>query len=329
MEWKRKNDMQQNSMTRRSWYNFQERGVFLVLIGLIIVFSIKEPNFRQVTNFINIIRQICEISIAAIGMTYLIIAAEFDLSVGSLYGVAAVSAGVVLQAGMPIELAIIAPLLLVGLIGLANGLVVTKLNVPAFIVTLSMMQIGRGLKHYISNGMVISVFPKSADPFFAIGDNIAGIIPAQIIVMIALNIIAAVVLKKTTFGYKVYATGGNQKAAQLAGINTARIKIYCFIICAVTSAISGLVSLGYLQSVHPTAGNGREMDVIGAVIIGGTFLFGGRGSILGTFLGAAIMGVVRNGMVLLGVPAYGQEAFVGFVILFAVVIDIWVKKEKK
>ena len=310
------------------WHQFQEKGVLLVLLGLIVVFSIMSPNFGQVSNLINIIRQMSEISIAAIGMTYLIIAAEFDLSVGSLYGLAAVTGGVILAAGYPVAFAVIAPILVVIIIGLINGLITTKLNVPAFIVTLSFMAIARGMIYYISGARAISIFPESAEPFFVIGDNVFDVIPLQIFIMIALNIIAAIVLTKTTFGYKVYATGGNKKAAQLAGINTDRIKIICFIICGITSAIAGLISLGYMQSVHPLAGVGREMDVIGAVIIGGTFLFGGRGSIFGTFLGAAIMGVVRNGMVLLGVPTYGQEAFVGFVILIAVVIDIWVKREK-
>jgi simple sugar transport system permease protein/ribose transport system permease protein len=310
------------------WQNFQERGVLLVLIGLVLAFSLVSPNFRQFSNFINITKQICEISIAGIGMTYLLIAAEFDLSVGSLYGLAAVSGATVLRTGLPFEFAFIIPVLLVALMGFINGAITTKLNVPAFIVTIAMMWIVRGMIYYISGAQAISIFPKSADPFFVIGDNFAGIIPIQIFIMIGLNIVAAIVLKKTTFGFKVYATGGNKKAAQLTGINTDRIKIYCFILCAVTSAISGLISLGYMQSVHPSAGLGREMDVIGAVIVGGTALFGGRGSILGAFLGATIMGVVRNGMVLVGVPAWGQDAFVGVVILIAVVTDILVKRVK-
>lgn len=194
--------------------------------------------------------------------------------------VAAVSGATVLRTGLPFEFAFIVPVLLVALMGFTNGAITTKLNVPAFIVTIAMMWIVRGMIYYISGAQAISIFPKSADPFFVIGDNFAGIIPIQIFIMIGLNIVAAIVLKKTTFGFKVYATGGNKKAAQLTGINTDRIKIYCFILCAVTSAISGLISLGYMQSVHPSAGLGREMDVIGAVIVGGTALFGGRGSIL-------------------------------------------------
>jgi len=316
------------SIFRHGWHQFQERGVLLVLIGLVVVFSIAQPNFRQMSNFINITRQICEISIAGIGMTYLLIAAEFDLSVGSLYGLAAVTGAVVLRAGLPIGLAVVLPIILIAVIGLINGTITTKLTIPAFIVTISMMWIVRGLIYYVSGAQAISIFPKSAEPFFIIGDNVAGVIPVQIFIMIGLNIIAAIVLTKTTFGFKVFATGGNKKAAQLSVINTDRVKIYCFIICGVTSAISGLISLGYMQSVHPLAGGGREMDVIGAVIVGGTALFGGRGSILGTFLGAAIMGVVRNGMVLLGVSAWGQEAFVGAVILIAVIADTWLKKEK-
>lgn len=324
----KKNTKYMRSGLARGWSQFQERGVLIVLISLVVVFSIVTPNFRQMSNFINIIRQISEISIAGFGMTYLLIAAEFDLSIGSLYGLSAVTAAAVLSAGLPIWIAVLSSVLLVAFMGLINGMITTKLKVPAFIVTISMMWIVRGMIYYVSGAQAISIFPKSAEPFFIIGGNIADIIPIQIFIMIGLGIFAAITLSKTTFGFKVYATGGNKKASQLTGINADRIKIYCFIICGVASAISGLISLGYMQSVHPLAGIGREIDVIGAVIVGGTALFGGRGSILGTFLGAAIIGVVNNGMILLGVPAWGQEAFVGLVILIAVILDTLVRREK-
>ncbi len=313
------------------WARFKERGVLLVLIGLCAVFSLLTPNFRQLTNLINIMRQISEISIAAIGMTYIIICAEIDLSVGSVYGLAAMIAANILRLKMgvsPVIPAFVAALGFGALVGLFNGVISTKLKVPAFIVTLSVLAIVRGGVFGLSGGYSIAVFPKAAAPFFFIGNSIGKVFPIQILVMLALNVIAAVVLSKSTYGFQLYATGGNRKAAGLTGINTDRVKIAAFIVCGVAAAFSGVVSLAYLQSVHPSAGIGREMDVIAAVILGGTYLYGGRGTILGTFIGAAIIGVVRNGMVLMSVPAYSQEASIGAVILLAVIADIWLRREK-
>jgi ribose/xylose/arabinose/galactoside ABC-type transport system permease subunit len=315
----------------RSLSRFKERGVLLVLVGLCAVFSIMTPNFRQFTNLINIMRQISEISIAAIGMTYVIICAEIDLSVGSVYGLAAMIAANVLRLNMgisPVVPAFIAALGFGALVGLFNGLVSTKLKVPAFIVTLSMLAIIRGGVFGLSGGYSIAVFPKAATPFFFIGNSIGNVFPIQILVMLVLNVIAGIALSKTTYGFQLYATGGNKKAAALTGINTDRVKIMAFVICGLAAAFSGTVSLAYLQSVHPSAGIGREMDIVAAVILGGTYLYGGRGTILGTFIGAAIIGVVRNGMVLMSVPAYSQEASIGAVILLAVIADIWLRREK-
>jgi simple sugar transport system permease protein/ribose transport system permease protein len=228
----------------------------------------------------------------------------------------------------PVVPAFLAALAFGALVGLFNGVITTKLKVPAFIVTLSVLAIVRGGVFGLSGGYSIAVFPKAAEPFFFIGNSIGKVFPIQIIVMIVLNVVAAVVLSKSTYGFQLYATGGNRKAADLTGINTDRIKITAFIVCGLATAFSGIVSLAYLQSVHPSAGIGREMDVIAAVILGGTYLYGGRGTILGTFIGAAIIGVVRNGMVLMSVPAYSQEASIGGVILVAVIADIWLRREK-
>ena len=225
-------------------------------------------------------------------------------------------------------LAFVAALALGGVVGLFNGVITTKLRVPAFIVTLSVLAIARGALYGVSGGYSISIFPKSADPFFYMGNSIGNVFPRQILLMLAVAVIAGIVLSKSTFGFQIYATGGNKKAADLTGINTDRIKIATFVICGLMAAFSGIISLSYLQSVHPSAGLGREMDVIAAVILGGTYLYGGRGTILGTFIGAAIIGVVRNGMVLMSVPAYSQEALIGAVILLAVVADIWLRREK-
>ena len=192
----------------KGWSQFSERGVFIVLILLVVILSILTPNFRRIGNIINIARQISEISISAIGMTYLIIAAEFDLAVGSVYGLAAIVAAIVLRQGFPVILAFLAALAVGVVVGLINGTVTTKLKVPAFIVTLSMLTIVRGFVYGLSGGYSISIFPESANSFFLLGNSIGGVFPIQIIIMIVLFIIAGVILSKTTFGFKIYATGG-------------------------------------------------------------------------------------------------------------------------
>jgi ribose/xylose/arabinose/galactoside ABC-type transport system permease subunit len=314
------------------WKRFKERGVLAVLVGLCVFFSLTSPNFLHLTNMINIMRQISEICISALGMTFVIICAEIDLSVGSVYGLSAIFSAIILRsnlvAGWTPLLAVLGSLTMGAAVGLFNGVISTKLRVPAFIVTLSVLSIARGAVFGLSGGYSIAIFPKTADPYFYIGNSIGGVFPRQIVIMLVVAVIAGIVLSRTTFGFQIYATGGNKKAADLTGIRTDRIKIAAFIICGLMAAFSGVVSLSYLQSVHPSAGLGREMDVVAAVILGGTYLYGGRGTILGTFIGAAIIGVVRNGMVLLSVPAYSQEALIGGVILLAVVADIWLRREK-
>lgn len=311
----------------KKWHQFRERGILAVLIALCLIFTIVAPVFRNPSNLINVVKQFSEISIMAIGMTFVIICAEIDLSVGSIYGLCSMLAASILTRGLPPILAVIVAIGSGIIIGFINGFLSTKARVPAFIVTLSMLAIARGATFGITNGMQISNFPDTHNWFFSIGDSLWGVIPVQVIIMIVLNIIAAIILTNTTFGFKVYATGGNKNAAKLSGINVDRIKIYSFIIMGALSAVAGLISLAYLQTVPATSGTGREMDVVAAVILGGTNLYGGKGTMLGTLIGAAIMGVVRNGMVLLGVPAFFQEAFIGIVILAAVLADIWIKKD--
>lgn len=307
---------------------FQELGVLCVLVLICIILSIITPNFKELTNLINVVRQFSEISIMAIGMTFIIICAEIDLSVGSTYGLCAIIAAYLLNKGINPFIAFLCSLLTGLIIGFINGFFATKGRIPAFIVTLAMLAIARGGAFAISKGWPISEFPNTDNWLFGMGARIGGIVPTQIIIMLVLNVIAAILLAKTTFGFKVYAVGGNKNAAKLAGISVDTVKIISFVIMGGLSALAGMIGLAHLHSVAATAGTGREMDVIAAVIIGGTNLYGGKGTILGTLLGAAIMGVVRNGMVLMGVKAYYQEAFIGLVILIAVLADTWLTKSK-
>lgn len=316
----------QNNFLRK--IKFQELGVLCVLLVICAILAVVTPSFKETTNLINVVRQFSEISIMAVGMTFIIICAEIDLSVGSIYGLCAIIAAYMLNKGMNPFFAFTCSLLAGMAIGLFNGFLTTKGKIPAFIVTLATLSMARGGAFAISKGWPISEFPDTDNWFFGMGTRIAGVIPVQIIIMLILNIIAGILLAKTTFGYKVYAVGGNKNAAKLAGIAVDKIKMLSFVIMGALSALAGMVGLAHLNSVAATAGTGREMDVIAAAIIGGTNLYGGKGTILGTFIGAAIMGVVRNGMVLLGVQAYYQEAFIGLVILIAVLADTWLTRSK-
>lgn len=309
---------------------FREFGVLMVMISLIAILSIASPAFLQMTNLINIVRQTVEIGIMAIGMTFIIVSAEIDLSAGSAYGATAMLAAYLYKAGVNPTLVFSIAMLAGGAIGFVNGFLITKAKMPAFIVTLGTLQIFRSIAYSISGGQNISVFPESAENswIFKLGDSI-GVIPVQVIVMILFFIIAHIVMSKTKFGFEVYATGGNKRAAQLAGINTDRIKITCMVIAGVLYAFASQVSIAYLKSVPTTAGASREMDVIAAVILGGAALSGGRGSIIGTLIGAIIMSVVRNGMVLLSVPVFWQSGFIGVIIILAVLLDTCISQSNK
>lgn len=305
--------------------SFRELGVLLVLGGIVLILSIASPNFLRAQNIINIIRQMTEIGIMAIGMTLVIVSAEIDLSIGSIYGSTAMVAALLIKNGMSPTIAFAIALLMGAGIGFINGFLSTKAKMPAFIVTLGTMQIFRSIAYAVSGGKSVGAFSDASQRswFFDMGKNI-GPIPVQVIVMFILYIVTFIMMKKTKIGFDIYATGGNKRAAMLAGIRTDMTKIVSFVIMGLLSAFAGMIGIAYLKSVPTTAGAGREMDVIAAVILGGTSMTGGRGSILGTFLGAAIMAVVKNGMVLLSVPAFWQSGFIGIIIIAAVLMDTWI-----
>ena len=302
--------------------SFRELGVICVLIALIILLTLARPVFISPTNFINVVRQTVQIGIMAVGMTFLIISGEMDLSVGSIFGTTGMLAATLYKSNVNPTVAFLVAILVGCAIGLLNGILVTKTKIPAFIATLGTMKIFRSVAYAISGGQSISVFPESVinSWVFKMGGSL-GPIPIQIFIMAVIFVVAGIVLAKTETGYNMYATGGNPKAANLVGINTDRVKIMGFIISGAVSALAAMISIAYLGSVPTTAGEGREMDVIAAVILGGASLSGGRGTMLGTFIGAMIISVVKNGMVLLSVPVFWQDGFIGVVLILAVLLD--------
>ena len=305
----------------------REIGVFLALVIIVIVLAVATPYFLKPLNLFNIARQISLITVVGVGMTFLIISGEFDLSVGSVMGFSAILIATFMKMGINPWLAFIIVAIVGACIGFINGIITTKIGLPSFIATLGMLSIIRGLTLVVAKGWPISGFEYSSF-FFTMGGRIADTFPMQAIWMLIILILGGIVMTKTTFGHHVYGTGGNKQAAKLAGVNTDRVKITNFMITSVLAVFAGALMLAFLQSADPLAGSGMELNVIAATVIGGTNLFGGAGTILGTFLGATIMGSIRNGMVLLGISAYWQEAVIGFVIIGAVSVDLTLRRRK-
>ncbi len=298
--------------------------VFLLIISLAI--GLARPSFFTTGNLLAMGRQMAEIAIMGTAATFLITSRELDLSVGSIYGFC--SLGMALLAanqGIDLWLALLMSLLAAAGLGLINGLVTTVGRIPSFIVTLGMLYIVRGA------ALVMSAYPVARLPHATFYEVLAGDlfgIPVQIFWMLGIVIAGALVFQRTTFGYQVQATGSNEAAARLAGIPVRRVKIICFILSAVAAAFAGALSFAHLTSVSPTAGSGDELTVIAAVVIGGTSLFGGQGTIIGTFLGAALLTIVRNGLVQLGGEGRLQEAFLGGIIILAVLIHTHVGRRR-
>lgn len=261
-------------------------------------------------------------AIIAAGMTFVILTGGIDLSVGAVVALSGVVSTSVLKIPLPFTVAL--PLaLLAGLcvgiaVGLLAGIFITRFNITPFIVTLAMMTICRGASFMYTDGRPIWDLP---DAFSILGSGRILEVPFPSIVMIAVYSIAYVVLRRMRFGRYVYAVGGNMEAARLAGIRTGAILVRVYIVCAMLASLSGLLLASRMNSGQPNAGMMYELDAIAAVVVGGTSLFGGRGSIIGTFIGAMLIGVLRNGLNLLNVGSYVQMVVLGAVILLAVMID--------
>ncbi|MHC4132830.1 MAG: ABC transporter permease [Planctomycetota bacterium] len=300
----------------------REFGTLIGLVVLCIVLWILTPRFLTVPNLLNVAQQTSINAIIAVGMTFVIITAGIDLSVGSIVAFSGVVLGSVLHAGVPVPVAIVIGLG-VGLVcGLANGLLITRGNLPPFISTLGMMSVLRGAALLYTGGRPITGFSES---FRFISKDIFHI-PFPIIIMAFVYIVAHFVLKRTKLGRYTYAIGGNEEAAVLSGVNVKFYKAMVYGVCGMLSGLAAIVLTARLNSAQPIAGMMYELDAIAATVIGGTSLMGGEGRIRGTLIGALIMGVLRNGLILLGVSSYLQQTVIGGVIIIAVLFDMLLKK---
>ncbi len=298
----------------------QNLGTIAALIILIVFVSVLNPAFLQVNNLLNLMRQLIINGFIALGMTFVILTGGIDLSVGStLAFTSAIFAGL-LQNGMNTGLAIVITLALGLALGLINGLLITKGKLAPFIVTLATMTIFRGLTLVYMDGRPISG-PKDDFAFQFLGKGQVFGIPFQVILFLIVYIILSTLLNKTSHGRKIFAVGGNEKASFISGIKIDKVKVLVYVISALMAVVSGLVLTSRLNSAQPTAGSAYEMDAIAAVVLGGTSMTGGSGSLTGTLIGILILGVLNNGLNLLGVSSFYQQIVKGVVILIAVLID--------
>jgi ribose/xylose/arabinose/galactoside ABC-type transport system permease subunit len=283
------------------------------------------PHFLTVSNLLNVAEQTTINAIVAVGMTFVILSGGIDLSVGSIVALSGVVLGIALHAGYPLPLALAAALAVGGLCGLTNGLLVDRGRLPPFIVTLGMMSMARGAALVITEGRPISGFEPE---FRTLATGRIGFIPAPVIIMVTVYVIAHIVLTRTTFGRYVYAIGGNEEASRLSGVRIRLHKPAIYVVSGVMSAAAAVILTARLNSAQPIAGMMYELDAIAATVIGGTSLMGGEGSLGGTLVGALIMGVLRNGLNLLGVSSFIQQIVIGGVIIGAVLVDTMLKRHR-
>lgn len=295
-------------------------GTILAGIVIIIAFSILRPDaFFTVNNFINITRQISLLVVIALGATLVMCVDEFDLSVGALASLGGVIAAKMAVAGMPIILCFAAPVVICFIIGLINGWIVTKFKVLSFITTLAMSTILGGFTFWFTGGA--TVFQNIPKEFKVVGSKSVLGIPLLSIIMILLSVLFWFIMRHTAFGRKLYAIGGNEAASMVSGINVKKYKNLAFALCAALASLTGVMMASRLGSAHPTGGDGLFLQSYAAVFLGRTVFKEGVPNIWGTFVGAAILGVLANGLTILQVPTFMQDLLTGCIIILAVIVQ--------
>ncbi|WP_286885066.1 ABC transporter permease subunit [Aneurinibacillus sp. UBA3580] len=299
--------------------NLQKLGPFIGLVVISIILAVMSPDFLTLNNILNVLRQVSINALIAFGMTFVILTGGIDLSVGAILALAGALTAGLMASGMDAVLATLVGLLAGTIMGMVNGLLVAKGKVAPFIATLATMTIFRGLTLVYTEGRPITGF--DSDMFTMLGAGYLFVIPVPVLWMLGCFAVLYFILKKTAFGRRVYAIGGNEEAAILSGIKVDRVKVYIYALTGFLSALAGIILTSRLNSAQANAGMGYELDAIAAVVLGGTSLSGGRGWIFGTLVGAMIIGVLNNGLNLLEVSSFYQQVVKGSVILLAVLLD--------
>lgn len=296
----------------------QSAGVLIGLLALVVLLSILTPLFLTLDNLLNVALQTATYILVAVGMTFVIVTGGIDLSVGSIAALAGVVMALAMKAGMNVGISTLLGLVVGLLCGLLNGIFVANVNLQPFIVTLATMSMMRGLALILTGGIPIYGFPAA---FRWCGTGRIGIVPVAALASLILAALGGFIFKKTKIGHYATAIGDNEEAARLCGISVKRHKIIVYVISGLTAAMAAIIITGRLNTAEPLAAWNIEMDAVAAVVMGGTSLAGGKGSILGTVMGALLMGVMRNGLNLMSVQANYQQLAMGAIILVAVLFD--------
>lgn len=310
---------------RITYFLLREAGIGLALLLLIVVFSTFAPQFASRGNFSNILTQISINTVIAVGMTFVILLGGIDLSVGAVLALCTIAAGLTITnpaftTPVAITLAILVSLVVGSAAGFFNGFVAERWKIHSFIVTLGMLNIARGAALQISDSRTIFSFPAS---FNAVGTMSLAGIPVIFLIALALVLLGRFVLVRTVFGRLIYAIGNNEEAVRLSGHNPSLFKVASFTITGLCVGVAAIMYMLRLNIASPILGVGFELNAIAAVVIGGTSMAGGKGSMIGTFLGACIIGVLNNGLLLLGMGDFARQMVTGFIIIGAVILDTY------
>lgn len=307
----------------------RESSTLLALALLLVIGTVIAPGFFETDNFLTVGQQIAQIGIMAVGVTYVIINAEIDLSVGSIYALGAVCCGLLIADGIAWPVAALVGVGAGALAGFVNGAVTVGFGIPSFIVTLGTLSVYRGVALLLSDGAPISLSASTpgVSDFNLLGQGrLFGVLPMQLVIFVLVAVVAGVILARSRYGFNSYAVGGSAEAARLCGINTGRTKIMAFTISGAAAGLAGVLGLSFLSYVQGVTGTGMELTVISAVIIGGAALFGGSGTMLGTVIGVTFIGVLQNVLNLRGISSFWQTVATGAVIIFAVAADTWMRR---
>lgn len=295
-------------------------GILIALAALCLDLTIASPVFFTTSNFLNVFQQISINFVVAVGMTFVIISGGIDLSVGSNIAFTGLLMGLMMKNyGVSVPVTIILCILFAGLIGLVNGVLISFLNLPPFIATLGMMSIVRGAAYTVTAGQPIYTFPAG---FTAVASRVGGFPLYTVLILLAVFVLGWYILRYTRIGRFTYAVGGNENCAKLSGINLRKVKCFVYMFSGLCCGVAALLLSSRLDSAVPTNADGQEMDAIAAVVIGGTSMSGGEGSMIGTLIGILIIGIIANGLNLLGVAQGPQKMVKGLIIVIAVIIDV-------
>jgi inositol transport system permease protein len=300
---------------------YRKYGTILIFVGICILASLLSPTFLTEANLTNVLRQVVVVSLLACGVTFIIILGHIDVSLGSVLALCGVISASVMAMTGSITLALVAGVVVGMFTGLINGFVITFFRIPSFIMTLAMTTVARGAVLLYTGGSPVT----GLGDFKIIGQGSIGPVPISVLILIAFIIVSWILLNKTKFGRYVYAVGGNERAARASGINPDSIVVKAFIFNGILCGVAGIVLMSRINSGQPAGGVGYEFDAITAVVVGGTSLMGGTGTITGTVIGAMIIGVINNILNLMNVSSYWQQVIKGLIIAIAVILDVWTK----